>query len=199
MSLLALSPLPTAPASSTFLLPLDPRHRLPRHCSPAAGTLKTVAEGGSFRQPGVSAKNGPACPALVPLYTSLLEVALALRHLHARRLVHCDVSACWVLGVWWGWGLGAGAGVGLWGCEGVCVDSCGVWWYGGAGLRVLVVVCGLACWQEQVGDIMVRTHTPASGSLAPNTCGARMYDNAHELPLRYTRGVGSRRRDLRWP
>ncbi|GLI60103.1 hypothetical protein VaNZ11_002145 [Volvox africanus] len=57
-----------------------------------AGTLKSVAEGGAFRLPGVSAKSGPACPALAPLYTSLLEVALALRHLHGRRLVHCDLK-----------------------------------------------------------------------------------------------------------
>ncbi|GIM06686.1 hypothetical protein Vretimale_10969, partial [Volvox reticuliferus] len=57
-----------------------------------AGTLKSVAEAGAFRLPGVSAKSDPACPALVPLYTSLLEVALALRHLHGRRLVHCDIK-----------------------------------------------------------------------------------------------------------
>ncbi|KXZ53518.1 hypothetical protein GPECTOR_7g968 [Gonium pectorale] len=62
-----------------------------------AGTLKSVAEAGAFRQPGVSARSGPACPALVPLYTSLLEVALALRHLHGRRLVHCDLKPSNVL------------------------------------------------------------------------------------------------------
>lgn len=68
-------------------------HMAPR----AAGTLKSEAEAGAFRQPGVSAKSGPACPALVPLYTSLLEVALALRHLHSRRLVHC--GGCGRVGV----------------------------------------------------------------------------------------------------
>ncbi|PNH06057.1 hypothetical protein TSOC_007623 [Tetrabaena socialis] len=62
-----------------------------------AGTLKSAAECGSFRQPGVSPKNGPACPALLPLYTSLLELALALRHLHARRLAHCDLKPSNVL------------------------------------------------------------------------------------------------------
>lgn len=62
-----------------------------------AGTLKSAAEAGAFRQPGVSAKSGPACPALVPLYTSLLELAMALRHLHARKLVHCDIKPANVL------------------------------------------------------------------------------------------------------
>jgi hypothetical protein len=69
----------------------------PCPCRAAAGTLKTAAEAGAFRQPGVSAKNGPACPALVPLYTSLLELAMALRHLHARKLVHCDIKPANVL------------------------------------------------------------------------------------------------------
>ncbi|GLC58935.1 hypothetical protein PLESTB_001419100 [Pleodorina starrii] len=62
-----------------------------------AGTLKSAAEAGAFRLPGVSAKSGPACPSLVPLYIPLLELALALRHLHGRRLVHCDLKPSNVL------------------------------------------------------------------------------------------------------
>ncbi|KXZ41317.1 hypothetical protein GPECTOR_558g578 [Gonium pectorale] len=36
-------------------------------------------------------------PALVPLYTSLLEVALAVRHMHGRRLIHGDLKSANVL------------------------------------------------------------------------------------------------------
>ncbi|GFR50506.1 hypothetical protein Agub_g12772, partial [Astrephomene gubernaculifera] len=63
-----------------------------------AGTLLAAARAGAFRLAcATSASNGAIWPALGPLYTSLLEVALALRHLHSRRLVHCDVKAANVL------------------------------------------------------------------------------------------------------
>ncbi|GIL86230.1 hypothetical protein Vretifemale_14615 [Volvox reticuliferus] len=62
-----------------------------------AGTLLTAARAGAFRLPFALPSNGPAFPALVPLYKSLLEVALALRYLHARKLVHCDLKASNVL------------------------------------------------------------------------------------------------------
>ncbi|GLC39196.1 hypothetical protein PLESTM_000862800 [Pleodorina starrii] len=63
-----------------------------------AGTLLAVARAGAFRQRCASgAADGAVWPALVPLYTSLLEVALALRHLHSRRLVHCDIKPANVL------------------------------------------------------------------------------------------------------
>ncbi|PNW70197.1 hypothetical protein CHLRE_17g709900v5 [Chlamydomonas reinhardtii] len=62
------------------------------------GTLLAASRSGAFRQPcATGPANGAIWPALVPLYTSLLEVALALRHLHSRRLVHCDVKAANVL------------------------------------------------------------------------------------------------------
>ncbi|GFR53067.1 hypothetical protein Agub_g15766, partial [Astrephomene gubernaculifera] len=57
-----------------------------------AGTLLTAARRGDFRLPGSGPRDGPVWPDLVPLYTSLLEVALALRYLHSRRLVHCDLK-----------------------------------------------------------------------------------------------------------
>ncbi|KAG2450689.1 hypothetical protein HYH02_004528 [Chlamydomonas schloesseri] len=63
-----------------------------------AGTLLAASRSGAFRLPfATGPANGAIWPALVPLYTSLLEVALALRHLHSRRLVHCDVKAANVL------------------------------------------------------------------------------------------------------
>ncbi|KAG2491831.1 hypothetical protein HYH03_009788 [Edaphochlamys debaryana] len=58
------------------------------------GTLASASRLGAFRLPGAPSLDASlASPALVPLYTSLLEVALALRYLHSRRLVHCDVKA----------------------------------------------------------------------------------------------------------
>ncbi|KAG2487488.1 hypothetical protein HYH03_013907 [Edaphochlamys debaryana] len=57
-----------------------------------AGTLLSAARRGDFRLPGSGPRDGPVWPDLVPLVTSLLEVALALRYLHARRLVHCDLK-----------------------------------------------------------------------------------------------------------
>ena len=56
-----------------------------------AGTLLSAARRGAFRLPGTGPRDGPVWPDLVPLLTSLLEVALALRYLHSRRLVHCDL------------------------------------------------------------------------------------------------------------
>ncbi|GIL60965.1 hypothetical protein Vafri_15768 [Volvox africanus] len=57
-----------------------------------AGTLLSAARRGDFRLADSGPKDGPVWPDLVPLYTSLLEVALALRYLHSRRLVHCDLK-----------------------------------------------------------------------------------------------------------
>ncbi|PNH03214.1 putative LIM domain-containing serine/threonine-protein kinase [Tetrabaena socialis] len=57
-----------------------------------AGTLLAAARRGDFRLAGSGPRDGPVWPDLVPLYTSLLEVALALRYLHSRRLVHCDLK-----------------------------------------------------------------------------------------------------------
>ncbi|GLC74877.1 hypothetical protein PLESTF_001567100 [Pleodorina starrii] len=57
-----------------------------------AGTLLSAARRGDFRLPDSGPRDGPVWPSMVPLYTSLLEVALALRYLHARRLVHCDLK-----------------------------------------------------------------------------------------------------------
>ena len=68
----------------------------PQYCD--SGSLLDQVRSGAFRQPcASSAEQGAMWPALVPLYTSLLEVALALRHMHSKRLVHCDVKAANVL------------------------------------------------------------------------------------------------------
>ncbi len=99
---------------------LDPSHQLPAisshgplalaHTGPLnqvlcleycdGGTLMHAARCGAFRlphgaptPPSWPSRPGWPCPDPVPLYTSLLEVALALRYLHARRLVHCDIKA----------------------------------------------------------------------------------------------------------
>ncbi|KXZ41331.1 hypothetical protein GPECTOR_546g555 [Gonium pectorale] len=66
-------------------------YQLTEYCD--AGTLLSAARRGDFRLPGNGGpRDGPVWPDLVPLYTSLLEVALALRYLHTRRLVHCDLK-----------------------------------------------------------------------------------------------------------
>ncbi|PNH04340.1 Serine/threonine-protein kinase mos [Tetrabaena socialis] len=56
------------------------------------GSLADAVRRGDFRLPGSGSEEGPMWPSLVPLYTSLLEVALSLRYLHSRRLVHCDLK-----------------------------------------------------------------------------------------------------------
>ncbi|KAG2497721.1 hypothetical protein HYH03_004457 [Edaphochlamys debaryana] len=69
-----------------------------------AGTLLTASRGGAFRLPPPEGAATPSAaatplfrPALVPLYTTLLEVALGLRHMHLRRLVHGDLKPANVL------------------------------------------------------------------------------------------------------
>ncbi|GLI59316.1 hypothetical protein VaNZ11_001170 [Volvox africanus] len=55
--------------------------------------------GGVDRQRGgsVTAQSGGGGVAMRAIYLTLLEVALALRHLHSRHLAHCDVKAANVL------------------------------------------------------------------------------------------------------
>ncbi|GFR42048.1 hypothetical protein Agub_g2864, partial [Astrephomene gubernaculifera] len=60
-----------------------------------AGTLKDVMRRGCFRR-GVETNGWPKLD-LQSLYTCLLEVALALRHLHSLQLVHCDLKPSNVL------------------------------------------------------------------------------------------------------
>ncbi|GIL51841.1 hypothetical protein Vafri_7765 [Volvox africanus] len=50
-----------------------------------AGSLKHAVKRGCFRTAG-------SRPNMQALYTTLMEIALALRHLHALRLVHCDLK-----------------------------------------------------------------------------------------------------------
>ncbi|GLC37086.1 hypothetical protein PLESTB_001393200 [Pleodorina starrii] len=50
-----------------------------------AGSLKHAVKHGCFRTAG-------SRPNMQALYTTLMEIALALRHLHALRLVHCDLK-----------------------------------------------------------------------------------------------------------
>ncbi|GIL89396.1 hypothetical protein Vretimale_18715 [Volvox reticuliferus] len=50
-----------------------------------AGSLKHAVKRGCFRATG-------SRPNMQALYTTLMEIALALRHLHALRLVHCDLK-----------------------------------------------------------------------------------------------------------
>ncbi|GLI69692.1 hypothetical protein VaNZ11_014381 [Volvox africanus] len=50
-----------------------------------AGSLKHAVKRGCFRTEG-------SRPNMQALYTTLMEIALALRHLHALRLVHCDLK-----------------------------------------------------------------------------------------------------------
>ncbi|KAG2495264.1 hypothetical protein HYH03_006537 [Edaphochlamys debaryana] len=60
-----------------------------------AGTLKDTLRRGGFRR-GVETNGWPRLD-LAALYTCLLEVALALRHLHSLSLVHCDLKPSNVL------------------------------------------------------------------------------------------------------
>ena len=54
------------------------------------GTLVDAINRGDFVVP---ARDGSGFKAnYKAIYTTLLEVALALRYLHARRLVHCDLK-----------------------------------------------------------------------------------------------------------
>ncbi|KAG2431409.1 hypothetical protein HXX76_009424 [Chlamydomonas incerta] len=53
-----------------------------------AGSLKHAVKRGCFR----AEASGGSRPHLTSLYTTLMEIALALRHLHALRLVHCDLK-----------------------------------------------------------------------------------------------------------
>ena len=51
-----------------------------------AGSLKQAIERGDVFL------HGPGRPHMVAIYLTLLELALALRHMHQMGLVHCDVS-----------------------------------------------------------------------------------------------------------
>ncbi|GIL77168.1 hypothetical protein Vretimale_3166 [Volvox reticuliferus] len=60
-----------------------------------AGTLKDVLRRGYFKR-GVDANGWPRLD-LTSMYICLLEVALALRHMHSLALVHCDLKPSNVL------------------------------------------------------------------------------------------------------
>ena len=54
-----------------------------------AGSLMTALEDG--RLPPVGAQGNPE--GFEPICTTLLEVALAMHHLHAMHIIHCDLKA----------------------------------------------------------------------------------------------------------
>ncbi|GFR51394.1 hypothetical protein Agub_g13830, partial [Astrephomene gubernaculifera] len=65
---------------------------------PAAVTAAATSTAPSSSAPsGSTSAPAPGSSPLVHLYLSLLEVALALRHLHSRRLVHGDLKPANVL------------------------------------------------------------------------------------------------------
>lgn len=55
------------------------------------GNLSEALKRGAFRET-MKGRYGAQQPALRAIYTTLLEVATALRHLHSLQLVHCDVK-----------------------------------------------------------------------------------------------------------
>ncbi|GIL68261.1 hypothetical protein Vafri_21518 [Volvox africanus] len=62
-----------------------------------AGTASACGGVDRQRSGSVTAQNGGGGVAMRAIYLTLLEVALALRHLHSRHLAHCDVKAANVL------------------------------------------------------------------------------------------------------
>ncbi|GIL76019.1 hypothetical protein Vretifemale_5761 [Volvox reticuliferus] len=61
-----------------------------------AGSLADAIVRGAFRQPALGLY-GTTQPNMRAILATLLEVALALRHLHSLRLVHCDLKPSNVL------------------------------------------------------------------------------------------------------
>ncbi|GFR41492.1 hypothetical protein Agub_g2184, partial [Astrephomene gubernaculifera] len=61
-----------------------------------AGSLTDAISRGAFRQPTLGLY-GSSQPNMKAIFSTLLEVALALRHLHSLRLVHCDLKPSNVL------------------------------------------------------------------------------------------------------